>query len=154
MNATEVLRWLRAAALPATGVATIALAACDRAPGARTDRGMEGMTHHQAGALDTAGLRGRPVPAELQRGKELFQANCSACHGDAALGTRQGPPLVHRIYEPSHHADISFVLAAERGVRAHHWGFGDMPPQPQVSREEVMEIVRYVRWLQRGAGVY
>lgn len=76
------------------------------------------------------------------------------CHGDVALGTAQGPPLVHIIYEPNHHADAAFLLAALRGVRAHHWGFGDMPPQPQVSREEMAEIVKYVRWLQREAGVY
>ena len=66
----------------------------------------------------------------------------------------EGPPLVHIIYEPSHHADAAFILAAERGVRAHHWSFGDMPPRPGVSRMEVMEIVRYVRWLQRESGVY
>lgn len=131
------------------------LAACDRAPEPPQTSGMAGtMQHAEGGAVDTVGLRALPVPAEFQRGVELFQASCASCHGEAALGTDQGPPLVHTVYEPNHHADISFVMAAERGVRAHHWRFGDMPPRPEVSRDEVMEIVEYVRWLQREAGVY
>ena len=107
-----------------------------------------------AGAIDTAGLRSLGVPAELQLGLERFDRYCASCHGEAALGTSTGPPLVHIYYEPNHHADAAFVLAAERGVRAHHWGFGDMPAQPGVQRSEVLEIVAYVRWLQREAGVY
>jgi hypothetical protein len=41
----------------------------------------------------------------------------------------------------------------QRGVAAHHWRFGDMPPQPQVSAAEREEIIAYVRWLQRDAGI-
>lgn len=137
-------------------MAALALvSACDRAPGAPPARSTGGMMQHQTGGtVDTTGLRDLPVPAEFQQGAELFAASCSSCHGEAALGTAQGPPLVHVVYEPNHHADLSFVMAAERGVRAHHWRFGDMPPRPEVSRDEVTEIVRYVRWLQREAGVY
>jgi mono/diheme cytochrome c family protein len=112
------------------------------------------MQHAEMAAVDTVGLRRLPVPAEFHRGAERFRASCASCHGEAALGSDQRPPLVHMIYEPNHHAGFSFVMAAERGVRAHHWSFGDMPPRPEVSREEVMEIVAYVRWLQREAGVY
>ncbi len=60
------------------------------------------------------------------------------------------PPLVHKIYEPGHHADGAFLLAVSRGVRAHHWPFGDMPPVDGVSQEDVQKIVAYVRALQRG----
>lgn len=103
---------------------------------------------------DTAGLRALVVPVEHQPGAELFTANCSACHGEAALGTTLGPPLVHIVYEPNHHGDVAFHLAVERGVRAHHWRFGDMPPVPGLDRPDVERIVGYVRWLQREAGVY
>lgn len=136
-------------------IGLVVLAGCERSPEPQTMRDVGGMMQHQGvGAEDTTGLRGLAVPAEFTRGADLFQANCAACHGEAALGSDQGPPLVHGIYEPNHHADMSFIMAAERGVRAHHWGFGDMPPRPEISREEVMEIVQYVRWLQREAGVY
>jgi mono/diheme cytochrome c family protein len=142
-------------------IAVLALgvfAGCDRAAeeGSRAAGGMDGaMVQPSAGgAVDTTGLRALPVPAEHVRGRELFEATCSVCHGEAGLGTAQGPPLVHIIYEPNHHGDAAFVFAAERGVRAHHWGFGDMPPQPAITRPEVMEVVGYVRWLQREAGVW
>jgi mono/diheme cytochrome c family protein len=93
------------------------------------------------------------IPERLAGGEAAFNANCSSCHGERGLGTAQGPPLVHIIYEPSHHGDIAFLLAVERGVRAHHWSFGDMPPQPTVSREQVDEITAYVRHLQRLVGI-
>ncbi len=106
------------------------------------------------GAVDTTVLRTLTVPAEYQEGERLYNATCAACHGEAALGTEQGPPLVHIVYEPNHHADAAFLLAVQRGVRAHHWRFGDMPPQPGVTLEEAQTITDYVRWLQREAGVY
>jgi mono/diheme cytochrome c family protein len=93
------------------------------------------------------------VPAEHQAGMAAFNANCAACHGDRGLGTEQGPPLVNIIYEPSHHGDLAFVMAAQRGVRAHHWQFGDMPALPDVEHEEVLSIVAYIRFLQQQVGI-
>ncbi|HFQ16063.1 MAG TPA: cytochrome c [Rhodobacteraceae bacterium] len=91
-----------------------------------------------------------PVAA---RGRDLFNANCAACHGKNAGGSENGPPLVHQIYNPGHHADGAFVLAARNGVRAHHWRFGNMPPVPTVTQPEVMMIVRYIRELQLANGI-
>lgn len=93
------------------------------------------------------------LSARERQGAGLFAANCSGCHGVSAAGSDNGPPLVHRIYEPGHHADESFLQAAERGARAHHWQFGDMPPVEGVSRAEVGVIVSYVRALQRANGI-
>ncbi len=92
-------------------------------------------------------------PPEVAQGKALFERDCSVCHGPAGDGTAQGPPLVHIIYEPSHHADAAFILAARNGVRAHHWRFGDMAPLPDVTDQMVREIVGYIRWLQRQVGI-
>ena len=92
-------------------------------------------------------------PPEVAEGKALFEQNCSVCHGPAGDGTAQGPPLVHIIYEPNHHADAAFILAARNGVQAHHWRFGDMAPLTDVTDEMVLEIVSYIRWLQRQVGI-
>ena len=92
-------------------------------------------------------------PPEVAQGKTLFEQNCSVCHGPAGDGTTLGPPLVHIIYEPKHHGDAAFLLAARNGVRAHHWRFGDMPPLPAVTDQMVVEIVGYIRWLQRQVGI-
>lgn len=86
-------------------------------------------------------------------GKEAFDAVCATCHGANGAGTEKGPPLVHNIYNPGHHGDAAFYLAAKRGVRQHHWSFGDMPPQPHVSDEEIAGIVQYVRELQQANGI-
>lgn len=129
---------------------------CDRAADAEAGAGsMGGMMHASGGGeVDTSGLRSLATPTAYEQGRRLYASTCATCHGEAGLGTLQGPPLVHIIYEPNHHADAAFILAAERGVRAHHWRFGDMPPQPTVTREQVAEITAYIRWLQREAGVY
>lgn len=96
---------------------------------------------------------GGPVPGEFQGGEAKFNANCAACHGKQAAGTDHGPPLVHKIYEPNHHGDPAFQRAAANGVKAHHWEYGNMPKIDGVTLEDVDQIVKYVRWLQRQAGI-
>ena len=88
-----------------------------------------------------------------QAGQVAFQRHCGSCHGEVAQGTATGPPLVHVIYRPGHHADIAFELAVRRGAPAHHWRFGDMPPQPTVPDGEVGPITQFVRELQRANGI-
>jgi mono/diheme cytochrome c family protein len=95
-----------------------------------------------------------PVAAgDPGRGEALFAANCAACHGPEAIGTMSGPPLVHPYYEPGHHADESFQLAVAQGAPQHHWIFGPMPAIPGLDRQDVTDIVAYVRQLQREAGI-
>lgn len=101
----------------------------------------------------TVAVQPAELSAEAVAGEALFKANCQACHGKNAAGTKLGPPLIHDIYEPGHHSDEAFYLAAATGVRAHHWPYGDMPAQPQVSREEVGLIIRFVRELQVANGI-
>lgn len=93
------------------------------------------------------------LSAAAAQGRSAFDANCASCHGRNATGTETGPPLVHDIYNPGHHSDAAFYRAAKIGVPRHHWPFGDMPPQPQVSDEELANIVRYVRELQQANGI-
>lgn len=94
------------------------------------------------------------APAELRDGEQKFTANCSACHGAGGVGTKQGPPLVHKVYEPNHHGDAAFLRAAANGVKSHHWQFGDMPRIDAVKPDDVEQIVKYVRWLQKQAGIF
>jgi len=110
-------------------------------------------TAHATGPADGGGLVGE-VPMEFQSGEERFTAFCSRCHGVFARGTTKGPPLVHKIYEPSHHGDFAFLRAAAQGVRAHHWDFGNMPKIADASPDDVTLIIGYVRWLQREAGIH
>ena len=79
------------------------------------------------------------LSAEAKMGEVAFATYCIECHGKNAFGTDKGPPLVNQIYGPSHHGDFSFVRAVSLGVPQHHWLFGNMPPQPQVERRELIK---------------
>ena len=98
------------------------------------------------------------VPAafteQQMMGEIAFDAHCAACHGVNAAG-RDGvaPPLVHKIYEPSHHGDEAFQRAVALGVQAHHWPFGNMAAVEGLSRADVGTIVSYVRALQVVNGI-
>lgn len=98
------------------------------------------------------------VPAafteQQMMGEIAFNAHCAACHGVNAAG-RDGvaPPLVHKIYEPSHHGDEAFQRAVALGVQAHHWPFGNMAAVAGLSRADVGTIVSYVRALQVANGI-
>ncbi|GAB4538893.1 MAG: hypothetical protein Tsb0024_09440 [Ruegeria sp.] len=119
---------------------------------------------HSMAVPDTSSLsQGEPIaqvrlPAafsvQAQMGKVAFDAKCATCHGANATGLEGlAPPLVHKIYEPSHHGDEAFQRAVQYGVQAHHWRFGDMPPVAGLTRADVQGIVAYVRELQRENGI-
>ena len=83
----------------------------------------------------------------------ILNKNCLSCHGPNGVGTTQGPPLVHRYYVPSHHADEAFRRAIRFGVVPHHWHFGPMPPVEGLDDREVAGVIAYLRWLQRQQGI-
>lgn len=91
---------------------------------------------------------------EAKAGQQAFSANCASCHGTDAEGKAGiAPPLIHKIYEPSHHSDMAFVMAARNGVRAHHWPFGNMAAVPEVTDAELAGIIRFVREVQVANGI-
>lgn len=45
------------------------------------------------------------------------------------------------------------LCAWQENARAHHWRFGDMPPVPGVTPDDVAHITAYVRMHQRRAGI-
>ncbi|MRU15414.1 cytochrome c [Roseovarius sp. A21] len=123
----------------------------------------------QNGGMQQAGKDNTPLPQgaaladvrvpdglsqQAQMGERAFNGVCADCHGKKAAGRQgMGPPLVHKIYEPSHHGDMAFHLAVKNGVRAHHWPFGNMPSQSGLTKGDVSAIVAYVRELQRENGI-
>lgn len=95
----------------------------------------------------------KPSPA-INLGKMVYEANCASCHGVNAAGTDKGPTFLHRVYHPGHHADPAFYVAPKRGVRAHHWSFGDMPPVEGITESQIEKIIIYIRALQKENGVF
>ena len=92
----------------------------------------------------------KALTTNAEIGRTIYDAKCAICHGADGEGQADvAPPLVHIIYEPSHHGDEAFQRAAAQGVRAHHWKFGDMPPVEGLTRGDVAMVVTYIRELQR-----
>jgi len=93
------------------------------------------------------------VVASAEPVSRLFVTHCGSCHGQNAQGSKEGPPLIHRLYASSHHSDEAFLRAIRQGAKAHHWSFGDMPPVAGVSDADIKQIVAHVRSLQKAAGI-
>ena len=102
----------------------------------------------QALHLPSSGFKGDP-----EKGLVIYRNTCVNCHGSNGRGTSEGPPLVHRVYRTSHHADYSFHLAVRDGVKSHHWNFGDMNPVPTITPDETEHVVAYIRREQRRRGI-
>ncbi|MGH1356752.1 MAG: c-type cytochrome [Thalassovita sp.] len=95
-----------------------------------------------------------PIDGNAAIGQRIFESACLACHGTNAVGVDgAGPPLIHKIYEPSHHADEAFQRAVAMGVRSHHWRFGNMPAVKGLTRGDVAMVIAYVREIQRANGI-
>lgn len=95
-----------------------------------------------------------PIDGNAAIGQRIFENTCAACHGTNAVGNEgAGPPLIHAIYEPSHHADEAFQRAVANGVRSHHWRFGNMPPVEGLTRGDVAMVIAYVREIQSANGI-
>ena len=136
-----------AAVLIIVGFAFIAWQKTDQGWQNKSDAGMGNTTLAEV-------LLPSTLSQSSQIGKRAFETKCMACHGINAAGqVGVAPPLVHKIYEPSHHGDESFQRAASLGVRAHHWSFGDMPAVEGLTRGDVTMIVAYIRELQRTNGI-
>ncbi len=95
----------------------------------------------------------KPSP-EINLGKMNYEAKCASCHGVNAAGTKQGPTFLHRVYHSGHHGGPAFYIAPKRGVRAHHWRFGDMPPVDGITDSQIEKIIIYIRALQKENGVF
>ena len=139
----------RPAALGVILLAALVMAGCSGGAPAQYDGGGNAASPSPAIAVAVPALS-----AKAQAGREVFNARCALCHGSNAAGSRQGPPLVHRIYEPGHHQDFAFRNAVRNGVMAHHWQFGNMPPVPGLSDNDIEQLICYVRELQRANGIF
>ncbi len=91
-------------------------------------------------------------PQLVAEGEVLYQSACAVCHGSDLRGTPLGPSHLSVIYNPEHHGDGAFAVAVVNGVKAHHWGFGDMPPRPDISQEDFVRLIAFIRETQRVEG--
>jgi len=106
------------------------------------------MSHYRLGAVAGAVLLavagGAPAqvrsdPATVQRGKDLFSANCGFCHGPEAMGTEQAPPLArNRLTSQDQNGEVlEPVIKEGRPAQG-------MPAFPSLTHEQIADIVSYL----------
>ena len=75
-------------------------------------------------------------------GKNIFELKYQPGHGINAAGHHEmGPPLVHKIYEPSNHSDQSFFRAVALGMKSQHWRFGTMAAVEDLTKSDIQAII-------------
>lgn len=114
---------------------------------------LSGRRRREVGYFDAGKVLALTLPEEFRTSAAIYTARCSSCHGPRATGNDRGPPLVHYYYRKRYHNDAVFQVAMKKGVRAHHWGFGDMPATSGMSDDDMTDVTIYIRWLQWQVGI-
>ncbi len=122
-----------------------------------TRRALSGLGIVLLGAVLSAcggadGNTAEPGSPQVERGREVYAQSCASCHGTDLGGTDRGPSHLSIVYEPNHHGDESFRSAIANGAPQHHWNFGNMPPIPGLSEDDVDAVIAYVRAEQQRQG--
>ena len=106
----------------------------------------------------TAPAAARVTPAMLQRGREIYKANCVACHGESGKGDGPGAGVLKP--PPRDHTDRAYMSKLsdkEIGDTIQMGGAMKgkplMPSHPQLRGDDLAAIVAYVRSLSEGTPV-
>ena len=95
------------------------------------------------------------TPAVLERGAQLYKANCAVCHGDQGRG--DGPAASALKPPPRDHTDRAYMSAITDEDMAKTITIGGvlknkplMPGTPQIKGADLEALVAYVRSLSAG----
>ena len=90
--------------------------------------------------------------ATIAKGKSIYQLSCASCHG--SMGKGDGPAAIALNPKPRDHTNGAymdklsnahlFYVIRNGGVA---YGYPTMPAQPNLSEEEIKEVVAFVRSL-------
>lgn len=88
------------------------------------------------------------VPEPYKKGQEAFHKVCSNCHGSDAMGKHtQAPRLIDEEYLVGNFSDDDIRDTVLNGT-------DKMPPQKKnVTANEITEIIKYLRYSQKAAGL-
>ncbi len=103
--------------------------------------------HHVTAVPPSESYRSVRLSPDAKKGKLIYDRACQSCHGRYGTGSTKGPALL--AYLARHHSNQTFYDAVRNGVKQHHWSFGDMPAIPGVKRDDVTNIIKFIRELQK-----
>lgn len=91
----------------------------------------------------------KTVPEEYKAGQNYFHRECASCHGPDAMGGNRAPKLIQKIYSSDTYSNAKITKIILNGSSS-----GAMPAQKgKVSDEEIKEIIKYIRYSQKTAGL-
>ncbi len=90
------------------------------------------------------------VPEVFKKGQKIFHRACSNCHNSDALGgLTKAPKLIDAEFLPTPFPDEDIKDTILNGSQS-----GKMPSQKsKVSSEEIPEVIKYLRYSQKAAGL-
>ena len=77
---------------------------------------------------------GAPDPAEIERGRSVYQDSCASCHGDDRAGTPAGPALL----------EVGGQLGFPQLRRIVLYGNGRMPPLGHIEDDQIRDVLAYL----------
>mgnify|MGYP001951221893 CR=1 FL=1 len=99
----------------------------------------------------------KATPAMLERGRELYKANCVACHGESGKGDGPGAGVLKP--PPRDHTDRAYMSTLTDKEIADIIKMGGaikgkplMPSHPQFNNDDLNALVAYVRSLSEPVG--
>jgi mono/diheme cytochrome c family protein len=135
------------ALLLATGVLAVAIACT-------SEESPESRAETNAPAASSAA---KVTPAMIARGRELYKANCVACHGETGKGDGPGAGVLKP--PPRDHTDRAYMSTLTDKEIADIIKMGGaikgkplMPSHPQLSGDDLNALVAYVRSLSEPSG--
>ena len=91
----------------------------------------------------------KKVPDKFVIGQAKFHEVCANCHGPDAMGGSKAPKLMQVKFVSSNFSDQSIARTILNGSNS-----GAMPSQKRkVSDREINEIIKYLRYSQKEAGL-
>ncbi|BCE00778.1 c-type cytochrome [Marinicellulosiphila megalodicopiae] len=97
---------------------------------------------HQAMTIKNVNVTGI---ADHLPGFDVYkQQGCNACHGEKLEGGLKGPPIIFALYSPSSHSDARLDKSIRQGVKQDHWYFGDMPGYPDMSKQDMKQLINFI----------
>ena len=90
------------------------------------------------------------VPDEYLSGQKHFHRVCATCHGEDATGGKKAPTFLKESFNPINFSNVRIANTILNGSNS-----GSMPSQKnKINDEQIREIIKYIRFSQREAGIY
>ncbi len=91
----------------------------------------------------------KTVPDPYIAGQAKFHDVCANCHGPDAMGGNKAPKLIQKKFISSNYSNQRIARTIINGSSS-----GAMPPQKRkISEKEISQIIKYLRYSQKEAGL-